>query len=294
MVIVHYHIFKNGGSTIDYALEREFGVDFQTLHGPNPTSVMTRSDLLHFLDDHPRLRAVSSHHLRYPTLRGGNSAVIDACMLRHPLDRLLSVYSYLRTRHLVPDDPLCRAARQLEIQPFFAFCLERYPSWVRNVQVAWLNSSGDSENNLDGALAELKEINLLGTLDQFDESLSTWEYTLAPIFPGISLHYLAQNLTRSPAATLESRLETLRHQFGPGLFDELSSENALGLELFAQASSIVKERFRRRLDSDHWLREFRERNHRLEFTSRTSLRARIRNRIFHNDCRDLRVSETEK
>jgi hypothetical protein len=282
MVMVHYHIFKNGGSTIDYVLDREFGVNFRTLHGPDPTSIMTGSDLRKFLTDHPGLQAVSSHHLRYPTWRDQNSPVIDACMLRHPLDRLSSVYRYLRNRHLVSNDPLCEAARQLSIQSFFAFCLDRYSSWVQNVQVAWLTFSGGHEGNLSYALAELKEINLLGTLDQFDESLSTWEYALAPIFPGISLHYLTQNMTGSPQATLATRLEMLRQICGPGLFNELSAANSSDLELFEVGSSIVQERFRRRPDSDCWLVEFQERNRRLEFTCRTSFRARIRNRIFHN------------
>ena len=31
-VIVHYHIFKNGGSTIEAILERESGHRFATLH----------------------------------------------------------------------------------------------------------------------------------------------------------------------------------------------------------------------------------------------------------------------
>lgn len=287
MVIVHYHIFKNGGSTIDYVLEREFGQHFRTFHGPEPTSTMTVSDLRHFLESYPTLQAVSSHHLRYPTLRDEKPWVIDICLLRHPLDRLSSMYQYLRTRHLVENDPLCKAARELDMRQFFRRCLERYPSWVRNLQVSWLNACGD----LVGALSELKEINLLGTLDQFDESLSTWEYTLAPLFPGISLQYLAQNLTRSPHRPLEMRLEKLRNLCGPGLFDELSSANAAGLELFEAASSLVKERFRHRPDSDYWLEEFRERNRRLEFACHTSFRARLRNRVFGKDCHDVKVCE---
>ena len=39
-LIVHYHIFKNGGSTITSILEREFRNAFATVHGPDDVSVV--------------------------------------------------------------------------------------------------------------------------------------------------------------------------------------------------------------------------------------------------------------
>lgn len=285
-VLVHYHIFKNGGSTIDYVLEREFHSGFSTLHGPDASSTLTKSDLSKFLQGNPQVRAVSSHHLRYPTLRRDPERVIDICMLRHPLDRLLSVYRYLRERHVVADDPLCKAAGELTAPQFFDLCLQHYPTWVRNVQVGWLAGDRDGQEAPGVALAELPEIALLGTLDQFDESLVTWEYTLAPLYPGISFHYLAQNLTQSPRSSLLQRLDRFRKLCGDGLFEELLEANSDDVKLFEAASSLVRQRYLERADAEHWLREFRERNQRLEQQCRTSLRARLRNRIFRNNFAD--------
>jgi hypothetical protein len=289
-VLVHYHIFKNGGSTIDYVLEREFHSHFATLHGPEPTSRLNKSDLRQFLLAHPLIRAVSSHHLRYPTVRDEDLQVIDICMVRHPLDRLRSVYQYMRHRHVEAEDPLCRAANQLSAPEFFRHCLANYPTWVRNVQVDWLSSADGTGSPLESALAELPNIALLGTLDLFDESLVTWEYTVTPLFPGISFHYLPQNMTQSPRSGLEERLERFRQLCGSDLFDELSLANADGVQIFEAASSIVKGRFKERADAEHWLDEFRERNRRLEEQSRTSFRARVRNRLLKRDPRDLAFS----
>ena len=290
-VLVHYHIFKNGGSTIDYVLEREFRSQFTTFHGPEPTSTLTRSDLREFLVAHPSIRAVSSHHLRYPTLRDGDPQIVDICMLRHPLDRLGSVYQYLRHRHIHVDDPLCSAARKLSAPEFFRYCLENYRNWVQNVQVEWLNSASVNGSAVQCALTELPNIALLGTLDLFDESLATWEYTLALLFPGISFHYLPQNITQSPQLNLQDRLERFRERCGEDLFYQLLLANADDLKLFEAASSIVNRRFRQRADAEHWLHEFRERNRRLEYYSRTCLRARIRNRLLNSQNPDLPVSE---
>jgi hypothetical protein len=64
-VVVHYHIFKNGGSTIESILRREFGTGFTMLHGPGPNSILSGDDLGAFLRDY-EVSAISSHHLRYP------------------------------------------------------------------------------------------------------------------------------------------------------------------------------------------------------------------------------------
>ena len=291
-VVVHYHIFKNGGSTIDYVLEREFHSHFTTLHGPQSTSWLNKSDLRDFLVAHPLIRAVSSHHLRYPTIRDEDIQVIDICMLRHPLDRLRSVYQYMRHRHAVEDDPLWKASKELSAPDFFRYCLEKHPAWVRNVQVDWLSSEDDHRSRLESALAELPNIALMGTLDLYDESLVTWEYILAPFFPGISFHYLPQNMTQSPWSGLSERLERFRQLCGKDLFDELLIANADGVQLFEAASAIVKARFKEREDAEHWLEEFRERNRRLEYQSRTSLRARVRNRLLNRNPPDFTFTST--
>ena len=52
-VVVHYHIFKNGGTTIESILEREFSGRFATLHGNGSDAVLDARDLLEFLRRHP-------------------------------------------------------------------------------------------------------------------------------------------------------------------------------------------------------------------------------------------------
>src|ERR1035438_8985929 len=84
-VAVHYHIFKNAGTTVERILDREFPGCFAKLHGPSADATLDAEDLAAFLDDHPNIQAVTSHHLRYPAPVLRNIVVFDCCFLRHPL-----------------------------------------------------------------------------------------------------------------------------------------------------------------------------------------------------------------
>src|SRR5690242_4433413 len=93
-LVVHYHIFKNAGSTIASILEREFQNGFATVHGPDDVSVVDLISLSDFVASHSAVEAISSHHLRYPKPILPGTIIFDCCFLRHPLDRLQSLYSY--------------------------------------------------------------------------------------------------------------------------------------------------------------------------------------------------------
>ena len=115
-VVVHYHIFKNAGTTVERILDREFPGDFARLHGPTADCTLDSEDLASFLEDHPTIQAVTSHHLRYPAPSLRNVVIFDCCFLRDPLDRLDSLYNYFR--RIDSTDPLCRNAHRLNAADF--------------------------------------------------------------------------------------------------------------------------------------------------------------------------------
>ena len=139
-VIVHHHIFKNGGSTIEGILEREFGGGFARLHGPEADSTLVDSDLAEFLLGHAGVTAVSSHHLRYPKPVIARTVLFDCCFLRHPLARLHSHYSYLN--RIRAADPLSRRARSETVRDFLEQLIDALPHQVSDVQVNLLANGG--------------------------------------------------------------------------------------------------------------------------------------------------------
>jgi hypothetical protein len=269
-VIVHYHIFKNGGSTIESILEREFPRGFATLHGANAAAVLDGRHLATFLQRHPGIVAVSSHHLRYPKPAIRHTVIFDCCFLRHPLERLDSLYRYLR--NVTSVDALSLRARRTSARDFFQDLVDQSPHLVSDVQVMQLACSGAftrpaQPDDLDRAAAVFRDMALPGLVEMFDESLVAAEYFLRPAFPALTLDYVAQNVSRPHGPMVPSseqnRQARLVRLWGGDLYEDLVRLNQFDLELFQRGENEIRRRIALVPNSGRRLAEFRTRCSRL-------------------------------
>jgi hypothetical protein len=256
-------MFKNGGSTIETILERQFHGRYASVHGSHAASALDAHDIESFLDVHPDVAAVSSHHVRYPLPSIRRTVLFDCCFLRHPLDRLQSAYTWLRAR---PEsaDPVMTLARSAGPREFMTRLIEDLPHLVGNAQTLLLANGGAftrpmDETDLSQAKEVLRRMALPGVLVMFDESLVTAEHFLAPAFPDLRLHYLAQNVTRPAHRNIEHRLEELRVLWGADVYQELVRLNRLDLELCEYAENEIRRRFALVPNASKRLVEFRAR-----------------------------------
>lgn len=261
-LIIHYHIFKNGGSTVASILEREFHDHFATVHGPDDVSVLDQHGLAHFVAEHAGIQAISSHHLRYPKAALPNIVIFDCCFLRHPLDRLQSLYSYFQK--ILSDDPLCRLARQENPRSFFRKLMESAPHLISNVQVTMLALGGAFTRPVDTPDLEVatdivRKMAIPGLVENFDQSLVAAEYFLKPAFPRLRLDYLPQNVSRPLGGNAIDRQAWLRHSWGPDLYATLENLNQCDLELWQRAQCEIERRIRLVPNADQKLAEFRSR-----------------------------------
>lgn len=240
-VLLHYHIFKNAGTTIEYALSRCFKKRFAQLHGREANSILTGEDTAPFLLAHPEIVAISSHHLKYPKPRARGLVVFDFCVLRDPLDRLWSMYQHFRRAE--PIDDLSAKAKEMDAQSFFDLLLEEHPHLVNDVQVNVLANRAaytrpPDSADLSAALKIAREMSAIAVVNLFDESLMAAEYFLHPAFPTIRLEYVSQNV--SPARGTEERF---REEVGDRVYQQLRKMNQLDSELVSWASGEVRRRF---------------------------------------------------
>ncbi len=243
-VVVHYHFFKNAGSTIDSILEREFGGEFATLHGLTADTELDNDELSVFLSTHRDIKALSSHHLRYPLPNIKHVVIFDLCFILHPLDRLQSMYSYLRKANT--GGALCQMARGCSASEFLRNLVDESPHLVSNVQVLQLARSGRftrpaGEEDVSCAIEAVRKMAVPGAVDLFDASLVAAEYFLRPAFPQIRLHYTRQNVTvaRPESAHRERRCREL---WGSAVYDDLFALNQFDLQLHAATVDEVHRR----------------------------------------------------
>lgn len=261
-VLVHYHIFKNGGSTIVSILDREFPGRFVTLHGQADDSTVDKDRLGKFLQQNPGISAVSSHHFRYPNPIITNTIIFDCCFLRHPLDRLQSVYSYFRG--IDSPDPLCRMAHDETSRDFIKKLIDDFPHYICNTQVNLLANRGAllrpaDETDLQRASGFLREMAIPGLVEWFDESLVAAEYFLKAAFPKLQLDYVPENVSRPQEGSIEERLERLRDSWGEDVYETLTRLNQFDLELFCRAEREIQRRFSLVPDKERRMEEFKAR-----------------------------------
>lgn len=246
-VILHYHIFKNAGMSIEDILDRNFGERFCRFDSPDRDGRVVNADLLSFLNRNVHVQAISSHQIRYPMPSATGFLFFDLCFLRDPLDRIRSMYDYAREKP-VEGDPVSELADRLDLGGFVEHVLSRIPNWACDVQLDFL-AGGNAprqtlgKGHLERATRTILQTSFLGVVDRFEQSLAAGEFFLRPVFAGLHCAMLAVNVSKGLDGTLKERKRRLREACGERLYAELVSRNALDLELVNRARAEVERRF---------------------------------------------------
>jgi hypothetical protein len=256
-VILHYHIFKNAGSTIYSILERNFGNRLASLDSGHFNSTLNNEVLLDFLKRHPRVQAVSSHHLLPPKPAHEGFVFHDILFLRNPLARLSSMYDFYR-RTDTGDDPLIAEAKCRTTADFIRLLIDEYPHYINNAQVNFLSARNQmgQEPGIENAFRVACQASVLGVTEFFDLSAVLAESSLAPRFHEINFGYVAQNLSLTAPRALDTHMAQFRDACGDKVYEQLLQSNSLDLALLKLSRDEVYRRFRLIPDHDERLTQF--------------------------------------
>jgi hypothetical protein len=251
-VLLHYHFFKNAGTTIEDILAHSFFENYSRLDTEDFDGAVTQEELISYLRRHPRMKAVSSHQFQYPVPQVPGFIFFDLCFLRDPIDRIRSMYDYFREKP-VPGEPASELAREQPIGGFIAGLVERHTYRVSNVQVNMLANGIVNDPPVEADLIRATEIMMKtsfpGIVDCFNESLIAGQHFLRPVFPNLALAQQPANVSGG------SRMETFRKACDADVFAELVRLNALDSELVNRARAEVRRRFSMVPDGPARLRE---------------------------------------
>lgn len=238
-VILHYHYFKNAGTSVDAVLSANFG---NTWISAEFEGMNNHEEVARWIAANPQARAFSSHTAQFPLPVVEGITVLPIVFLRHPLDRLLSAYSFERKQ--VSDSFGAKLAKTTDFAGYVRARLD-LPNdrQCRNFQATRLARfiPGPRISEMDRALETVMTLPFVGLVEDFDGSAARMESWLKPHFPEFKAFTARKNVSASRETTMEQRLERMRAGLGEALYAELLDANLKDLCLHHAAGLRVKE-----------------------------------------------------
>lgn len=242
-LLIHYHIFKNAGSSFEWALQQALGARFASFDSPSPRGFVSAKDLADFVQGHPDVAAVSSHQVAPPAPMLEGRKVWTSILIRDPLARIRSVYAFERRQKT--SSPGALKAKELDFKGYVDWRLKTSPGMFCNYQVHFCSRAEAPQRrslgpeHLKRAIAHLDMISIVGTVARYDDWLALAQKLLAQPFPGIMLQSSRQNATVTESVSEAAILDQLVDDLGESIVQHLIENNQLDMCLHQIADASL-------------------------------------------------------
>jgi hypothetical protein len=221
-VILHYHLFKNAGTSLDRTLRANFGATWDSHEGLGEEWLP--HEVREFLFARPWLSVLSSHNAVLPAPRLPGSDVIPVIFVRHPLDRIRSIYDFERKQPVETSG--AQTAKNTDLSGYIRWRLARTGDRaIANFQTYRLAKGGVGDDELSRTMNAIQTLPFVGLVEAYERSLERLQELLEPRFPRIKLAAFHVNVTKADEVPLEGRLEELRARIGDSLYAEIEAAN---------------------------------------------------------------------
>ena len=203
LIILHNHLFKNAGTSVDRILRQNFPVQWHTREFPTDRGGNT-AGVSRWIEALPTGIAFSSHTMLGPLPRPEGVTVLPVVLLRDPVDRIASAYRFERRQ-----DAQTYGAILAKQHGFAGYVHARLTlkgdRQCRNFQTSRLASMrpdvGGSER--DRAFAAVRMIlreGVLGLVQDFDAAMGRLAARVVPHHPGFTWQPVTENASGGGAA----------------------------------------------------------------------------------------------
>ena len=229
-VIVHYHLFKNAGTSVDRILQRNFPDNqWAEIEGEN-NKKMQPEEIVDFIRNNPQLKAVSSHTavVNIPELE--DIEILPIFFMRHPIDRIRSAYDFERKQDA--NTPGAINAKTMDFQGYMQWRLSSANPWqvsdfhaMRLKDFHSFTPAKQRDLFLPRAKAALYALPVTGLVEQFQSSMERYSEYLKPYFPDFVVENVRVNVTTSKKASLEDNLNAFKKRIGAETYTQLLDVN---------------------------------------------------------------------
>ncbi|NKX45444.1 sulfotransferase family 2 domain-containing protein [Roseicyclus persicicus] len=219
-IILHYHLFKNAGTSVDAILKRNFGDRWVTrefpVRGGNNTALVED-----WIRETPEAVAYSSHTMVGPLPRVEGVRVISFLLLRDPIERIRSAYRFERTQ--AADTWGARLAKELDFEGYVRARLDRPGDrQCRNFQTHRLASMvPGAGTELERAQAAIRQLSVVGLVSDLGAAMAD----LARLYSGESRGFGATDVRANQSRGLGSEI------ISPEFAELLRDANCLDMSL---------------------------------------------------------------
>ncbi|MGR5322976.1 hypothetical protein ACP3VW_03595 [Vibrio sp. DNB22_17_1] len=226
-IILHYHLFKNAGTSLDAAFKENFSEEkgeWVTKEFPaNPTQ--NREQLKQWIIDNPQAKCFSSHTAIFPVPQIDGIKIIPVIFFRHPIDRIASAYSFEKKQGGDGFGPTL--ARNTDLKGYIETRLSFRPDrQCRDFHCHRLSTMYPAMSENNASLKAILELPFIGLVEKYSDSLSELEDILKQAgFSEISLNVERKNTSRSLDKTLDEKLSEIEGSLGKDLFANLEGAN---------------------------------------------------------------------
>lgn len=247
VVIIHDHLFKNAGSTIDWILKKNFGKNFID-HRDDEEMKKGPEYLKTYIGRHKNIQAISSHHFSPPLPELQDVRFVLIKMFRNPIERVLSIYNFEKKQRPARSAGACYASTH-DFQDYVDWRLsDRAGAVMRNFHVRRLLERRYRKNQITDelyamALENLEKVELIGLVEQFDDSMLLFEDKLSLYFNNLDFKYIAQNVNKKGRVKGESGESQVRSMLSDSLYERLLEENAYDTMLMTRVQELFAQRF---------------------------------------------------
>lgn len=238
VVVFHFHLFKNAGTSIDAILEKNFGdklVNKEFKFYPYEENI---KQVIEWIKSEEDKIAFSSHTARlfpFELLEKEGIKIIPIIFVRHPIIRIQSAYLFEREKqkNIEALDPVIARNTTLrgyvEIRWHLPDDYQCENFHVHRLSDYFFKEKGDI---LDKAIKTVELLPVVGLVEEFEKSIKKYEGIIKQYFPKFEAEVVRKNVSFDPSLSVKERLNKIKEEVGEEFYEKMLEKNRADLILW--------------------------------------------------------------